>query len=82
MRVLLDECIDQRFRLQLPEYDCQTAQFAGSPDGSDMQKASSTNRQPGRTAHEQIVASREIGAKRIGVSVKWTGRCRACVAET
>ena len=29
MRVLLDECIDQRFRFQLPEHDCRTAQFAG-----------------------------------------------------
>ena len=29
MKVLIDECIDQRFRLQLPEHNCQTAQFAG-----------------------------------------------------
>jgi len=29
MRVLLDECVDQRFRFQLPEHDCWTAQFAG-----------------------------------------------------
>jgi hypothetical protein len=29
MKVLLDECIDQRLRLHFPEHDCQTAQFAG-----------------------------------------------------
>ena len=29
MKILLDECIDQRFRLQLPEHDCRTAQFVG-----------------------------------------------------
>jgi len=29
MRLLLDECIDQRLRLQFPSHDCQTARFAG-----------------------------------------------------
>jgi hypothetical protein len=28
MRLLIDECIDERFRLQFPGYDCQTARFA------------------------------------------------------
>jgi hypothetical protein len=29
MRVLIDECIDERFRHSLPEHDCQTARYAG-----------------------------------------------------
>lgn len=29
MRVLLDECIDERFRRALPAHDCQTARYAG-----------------------------------------------------
>lgn len=29
MRVLIDECIDERFRNSLPEHDCQTVRFAG-----------------------------------------------------
>jgi len=29
MRVLIDECIDERFRNALPGHDCQTARFAG-----------------------------------------------------
>jgi len=29
MRILLDECIDQRFRYSLPEHDCQSAGYAG-----------------------------------------------------
>jgi hypothetical protein len=29
MRVLIDECIDERFRNSLPEHDCQTARYAG-----------------------------------------------------
>jgi hypothetical protein len=29
MRVLLDECIDERFRHSLPAHDCQTARYAG-----------------------------------------------------
>ena len=28
MRVLIDECIDQRLRLLFPSHDCQTAGFA------------------------------------------------------
>jgi len=29
MRLLLDECIDERLRLLFPIHDCQTARFAG-----------------------------------------------------
>jgi hypothetical protein len=29
MHVLIDECIDERFRNSLPEHDCQTARYAG-----------------------------------------------------
>lgn len=29
MRILLDECVDERLRHLLPEYDCQTARYAG-----------------------------------------------------
>jgi hypothetical protein len=27
--VVIDECIDERFRNSLPEHDCQTARYAG-----------------------------------------------------
>jgi hypothetical protein len=29
MRILLDECIEERFRNSLPAHDCQTARYAG-----------------------------------------------------
>jgi hypothetical protein len=29
MRILIDECIDERFRNALPGQDCQTARYAG-----------------------------------------------------
>ena len=29
MRILIDECVDERLRLLLPGHDCQTARFAG-----------------------------------------------------
>lgn len=29
MRVLIDECIDERLRLLIPGHDCETARFAG-----------------------------------------------------
>lgn len=28
MRVLIDECVDERLRFLLPDHDCQTARFA------------------------------------------------------
>jgi hypothetical protein len=28
MRLLIDECIDERLRFLFPGYDCQTARFA------------------------------------------------------
>lgn len=28
MRILIDECVDERMRLLFPGYDCQTARFA------------------------------------------------------
>ena len=28
MRLLFDECVDERFRLLFPDHDCQTARFA------------------------------------------------------
>ncbi len=29
MRILIDECIDERFRNSFPGHDCQTARYAG-----------------------------------------------------
>ena len=29
MRILIDECIDERFRDSLTAHDCQTARYAG-----------------------------------------------------
>lgn len=29
MRVLIDECVDERLRLLFPDHDCQTARYAG-----------------------------------------------------
>lgn len=29
MRILIDECVDERLRSSLPGQDCQTARFAG-----------------------------------------------------
>ena len=29
MRILIDECIDERFRISLTGHDCQTARYAG-----------------------------------------------------
>src|SRR5579872_6147204 len=29
VKLLLDECVDERLRLSFPEHDCQTTRFAG-----------------------------------------------------
>jgi predicted nuclease of predicted toxin-antitoxin system len=31
MRILIDECLDERLRNSFPEHDCQTARYAGFP---------------------------------------------------
>jgi hypothetical protein len=41
MRILIDECIDERFRNSLPEHDCQTARYAGLRNG-DLLTAAET----------------------------------------
>jgi hypothetical protein len=33
MRILIDECIDERFRNHLPSHECQTARYAGLENG-------------------------------------------------
>jgi len=33
MRLLVDECVDERLRLLFPGYECQTARFAIWRDG-------------------------------------------------
>ena len=30
MRLLIDECVDERLRLLFPDHDCQTARFASN----------------------------------------------------
>jgi predicted nuclease of predicted toxin-antitoxin system len=41
MRILIDECIDERFRNSLPEHVCQTARYAGLRNG-DLLTAAET----------------------------------------
>ena len=45
MRLLIDECVDERLRLLFPAYDCQTARFAGLSGlkNGDLLKAAEAN---------------------------------------
>jgi hypothetical protein len=34
MRILIDECVDERLRRFFTDHDCQTARFAGLKNGA------------------------------------------------
>ena len=41
MRILIDECIDERFRNSFPKHDCQTTRYAGLKKGELLAAAES-----------------------------------------
>lgn len=70
MKILLDECIDQRFRLQLPEHDCQTAQFAGLAglkNGQLLDAAERGGFDILRTADQQIPAQQNLAGRPLSI---------------
>ena len=72
MKILLDECIDQPFRLQLPEHDCQTAQFAGFAGLKNGQLLDAAERQGFQallTADQNIPAQQNLGKRALSIVI-------------
>ncbi len=72
MRILLDECIDERFRHQFADHDCQTARyarFAGLTNGRLLSAAEAAGFDVLITVDQGIPSQQNIGKRQIGVLV-------------
>lgn len=72
MRILLDECIDQSFRLSFAGYDCQTARYAGLSglkNGALLSAAESAKFDVLLTVDKHIEFQQNFSSRKIAVIV-------------
>ena len=81
MRLLIDECIDERFRLLFPGYDCQTARFAnlaGLKNGDLLEAAEAAAFDVLLTVDQSIPDQQNMGGRKIALLILYapTNRLR------
>ena len=72
MRILLDECIDERFRHQFADHDCQTARYAklaGLTNGRPLLAAEEAAFEVLVTVDQGIPHQQNVSERRIAVIV-------------
>jgi predicted nuclease of predicted toxin-antitoxin system len=72
MRLLIDECIDERLRLLFPGHDCQTARFAGFTgltNGQLLDAAEAAGFEALVTVDQGIPEQQNIAGRRISVLI-------------
>ncbi|MEQ1473452.1 MAG: DUF5615 family PIN-like protein [Candidatus Acidiferrum sp.] len=72
MRVLIDECIDERLRNSLSEYDCQTARYAGLAglkNGELLSAAEAAKFDVFVTVDQSIEYQQNLSGRRIAIVV-------------
>ncbi len=72
MRILIDECIDERFRNYFPGHDCQTARYAGLAglaNGELLKAAESSRFDVFITADQGIEYQQNLTARNIAIIV-------------
>src|SRR5271163_1553246 len=72
MRVLLDECIDERFRNYLPGHDCQSAryaQLAGLKNGDLLTAAETGKFDVFLTVDQGIEYQQNLAGRSIGIII-------------
>lgn len=72
MRILLDECVDQRLRLMFPGHDCQTAGYAklaGLKNGVLLAAAESAGFEVIVTTDQEIPYQQNLSLRRISILV-------------
>jgi hypothetical protein len=72
MRVLIDECIDERLRHEFPGHDCQTARYArlaGLKNGMLLSAAEAAGFDVIVTVDREIQYQQNMQARRIGVVI-------------
>ena len=79
MRILLDECVDERFRHEFSNHDCQTvrfAQLAGLKNGQLLAAAEASNFDVLITVDQGIPHQQNVASRRISVVVLCVPRNR------
>jgi hypothetical protein len=72
IRLLFDECIDERLRLLFPDYDCQTARFAklaGLKNGRLLEAAEAAGFNVLITADQNIPDQQNFAGRRISLVI-------------
>jgi len=72
MRVLIDECIDERVRLLFPGHDCQTARFAeftGLTNGQLLDAAEAAGFEVLVTVDQEIPEQQNMVGRRISILI-------------
>jgi hypothetical protein len=72
MRVLLDECIDERFRNYLPGHDCQSARYArlaGLKNGDLLTAAENAKFDVFLTVDQGIEYQQNLAGRTIGIII-------------
>jgi predicted nuclease of predicted toxin-antitoxin system len=72
MRLLIDECIDQRLRLLFPSHDCQTAGFAnlaGLKNGRLLEAAEAAGFDVLITTDQSIPDQQNLARRRISLII-------------
>ena len=72
MRLLLDECVDERLRLLFPGYDCQTARYAaltGPKNGALLDAAEAAGFDVLITVDQNIPDQQNLGGRQIALVI-------------
>jgi hypothetical protein len=72
MRVLIDECVDERLRLFFPGHDCQTARFAslaGLKNGDLLEAAEAAGFDVLITVDQSIPEQQDLAARKISLVI-------------
>lgn len=72
MKILLDECLDQKLRLLFIGHDCQTAAYAklaGLKNGALLRAAESAGFELMITADQEIPYQQNLGHRRIAILI-------------
>jgi hypothetical protein len=72
MRVLIDECIDERLRHEFPGHNCQTARYAklaGLKNGTLLSAAEAAGFEVVITVDQEIPFQQNMKARRVGVLI-------------
>ena len=72
MRLLIDECVDERLRLLFPDHDCQTARFAnlaGMKNGQLLDAAEDAGFDVLVTVDQSIPDEQELAGRNIALVI-------------